>query len=69
MINHLMTGLMHATVIEEGMAPGPAMSPLETFLWFFAAPVGIFATIAGIVIVLTADRKKSYSSGDLARID
>ena len=69
MINHLMTGLMHATVIEDGMKPGPAMSALQTFLWFFVAPVGLFAGIAGIVIVLSADRKKSYSSGDLGRID
>ena len=69
MINHLMTGLMHATVIEDGMKPGPAMPALQTFLWFVAAPVALFAGISLIVIVSTADRRKSYSSGDLTRID
>ena len=69
MIHHLMTGLLHATTIEDGMKPGPAMSAMQTFLWFFAAPVGLFVAISLIVLVSTADRKKSYSSGDLTRID
>jgi len=69
MINHLMTGLLHATTIEDGMKPGPAMPALQTFLWFVAAPIGLFAAISLIVVVATADRKKSYSSGDLTRID
>ncbi len=69
MLNHLITGLMNTTVIEDGMQAGPAMPALQTFIWFFAAPIGLFALIAGIVIVATADRRKSYSSGDLTRID
>ena len=60
---------MHATVIEDGMQPGPAMPAIQTFLWFFAAPIALFTVIAGIVVVFTADRRKSYSSGDLTRID
>jgi hypothetical protein len=69
MINHLMTGLMHATVIEDGMKPGAAMPALQTFLWFVAAPIALFVGISVIVIISSADRRKSYSSGDLTRID
>lgn len=74
MINHLVNGLIHAstfhsTVVEDGMSAGTGFSALETFIWFIAAPVGLFLGIAAIVTVLTADRQKSYTSGDLTRID
>jgi hypothetical protein len=43
---------------EDGTVAGDGLSVLETFTYFFAAPVVLFVAIAVITYALTGDRKK-----------
>ncbi len=43
---------------EDGTNAGEGLSLLETFTYFFAAPVVIFVAISVITYALTGDRKK-----------
>jgi len=43
---------------EDGTVAGEGLSVLETFTYFFAAPVVIFVAISVITYALTGDRKK-----------
>jgi hypothetical protein len=43
---------------EDGTNAGEGLSVLETFTYFFAAPVVIFVAISVITYALTGDRKK-----------
>jgi hypothetical protein len=49
-------------MIEDGAMPGEGLSALETALYFFAAPLGLFLGISLIVWALTADRKAKKRS-------
>ena len=66
-LNHLPT-LLHLATQEDGSLPGKGLSAGQTLLYFVAAPMALFAVIAGIVVIATADRSKARSS-DLSRID
>ena len=43
---------------EDGTNAGEGLSLLETFTYFFAAPVVIFVAISVITYALAGDRKK-----------
>ena len=47
---------------EPGAMPGEGLTALQTFTYFFAAPIGLFLGISLIVWALTGDKKKSASS-------
>lgn len=66
-LNHLPT-LLHLATQEDGSMPGEGLTVAQTLLYFVAAPLGLFAIIAGIVVITTADRSKGRTS-DLSRID
>ena len=71
MIMHLLpqvTTLLHMTAQEDGSNPGAGLTALQTFLYFIAAPMALFAVITAVVTIATADRSK-VSKSDLTRID
>ena len=43
---------------EDGTVAGDGLSVLETFTYFFAAPIVLFVAISVITYALTGDRKK-----------
>lgn len=43
---------------EDGTNPGEGLSAIETFTYFFAAPVALFLVISVITYALTGERKK-----------
>ena len=43
---------------EDGTNPGEGLSAIETFTYFFAAPVALFVVISVITYALTGERKK-----------
>jgi hypothetical protein len=43
---------------EDGTVAGEGLSVLETFTYFFAAPIVLFVAISVITYALTGDRKK-----------
>jgi hypothetical protein len=49
-------------MIEDGAMPGEGLTALETALYFFAAPLGLFLGISLIVWALTAERKSNKRS-------
>lgn len=56
---------------EDGSMPGEGLSALETSLYFFGAPLGLFLLISVIVWAATADRKssKAKSKSSLTQIE
>jgi hypothetical protein len=44
---------------EDGTVAGEGLSAVETFTYFFAAPVVLFLAISLITYALTGERKKS----------
>ena len=44
---------------EDGTVAGQGLSPIQTFMYFFATPILLFIAISVIVYALTADRKKT----------
>ncbi len=56
---------------EDGSMPGEGLSALETSLYFFGAPLGLFLLISVIVWAATTDRKssKTTSRGSLTQIE
>jgi hypothetical protein len=56
---------------EDGSMPGEGLTALETSLYFFAAPIGLFLLISIIVWAATADRKggKAKSKSSLTQIE
>ena len=52
-------------VPEDGTVAGEGLSAVETFAYFFAAPVGLFLAISVIVYALTGDRKKSQNKSSV----
>jgi len=43
---------------EDGTNAGEGLSAIETFTYFFAAPVALFLVISVITYALTGERKK-----------
>jgi hypothetical protein len=43
---------------EDGTVAGEGLSVLETFTYFFAAPIVLFVAISVITYAFTGDRKK-----------
>lgn len=43
---------------EDGTNAGAGLSVLQTFTYFFIAPVGLFLLISVLVYAATGDRKK-----------
>lgn len=68
MILHLLPTLLHLSTQEDGSLPGPGLTALQTILYFVMAPIGLFAVISIVVLLVTADRSKGRTS-DLSRID
>lgn len=58
---HLVSALTRG-VQEDGALPGEGLTAVETFVTFFAVPVGLFLAISFLTYVFTAERKKKYSS-------
>lgn len=56
---------------EDGSMPGEGLSALETALYFFGAPLGLFILISVIVWVSTMDRKsgKAKKKSSLTKIE
>lgn len=56
---------------EDGSMPGEGLTALETSLYFFGAPLGLFLLISVIVWALTGPSKssKAKSRGSLTHIE
>jgi hypothetical protein len=52
---------------EGGANPGPALGMAKAIVYFVGAPIALFAVISFVVLLASADRKKSSSS--LTHID
>jgi len=50
---------------EDGTVAGEGLSAVETFTYFFAAPVVLFLAISLITYALTGERKKSDKSSSV----
>jgi hypothetical protein len=48
---------------EDGTVAGEGLSAIETFAYFVAAPIALFALISVITYAMTSDRKKSKNAG------
>jgi hypothetical protein len=46
---------------EGGAMPGEGLTAIETFTYFFAAPIGLFILIGGISWIASAPKKSSNS--------
>ena len=47
---------------EDGALPGEGLTAIETFVTFFAVPVGLFLIISFFTYVFTAERKKNSNA-------
>jgi hypothetical protein len=47
---------------EDGTDAGAGLSAIQTFTYFFVAPVTLFLVISLLAYVATGDRKKSVKS-------
>jgi hypothetical protein len=45
--------------VEGGAMPGEPLTAVQTFLYFVAAPVGLFLLISVLVLVGTREKKKT----------
>jgi hypothetical protein len=45
--------------VEGGAMPGEPLTAVQTFLYFFAAPVGLFLLISVLVLIGTREKKKT----------
>lgn len=45
--------------VEGGAMPGEPLTAVQTFLYFVAAPVGLFLLISLLVLVGTREKKKT----------
>ena len=43
--------------VEGGAMPGDPLTAVQTFLYFFAAPVGLFLLISVLVLLGTREKK------------
>ena len=62
--------LTHLLMInqEPGAMPGAGITPIQTFTYFVAAPVGLFLGISLIVWAFTRE-KKSASTSAITQIE
>ena len=54
---------------EDGTMAGEGLSALQTFAYFFVAPIAIFTVIIVVVLALTSDRKKKSASSVITSIE
>lgn len=45
--------------VEGGAMPGEPLTAIQTFLYFVAAPVGLFLLITVLVLIGTREKKKT----------
>jgi hypothetical protein len=45
--------------VEGGVMPGEPLTAVQTFLYFVAAPVGLFLLISVLVLAGTREKKKT----------
>jgi len=50
---------------EDGTNAGEGLSAIETFTYFFAAPVALFLVISVITYALTGERKKKEKTSSV----
>ena len=50
---------------EDGTVAGEGLSAVETFTYFFAAPVVLFLVISLITYALTGERKKNEKNSSI----
>jgi hypothetical protein len=67
MINHFASVALafSQSTQEDGTVAGEGLSAVETFTYFFAAPVVLFLAISLITYALTGERKKSDKSSSV----
>ena len=62
MLLHTLISHVHQAAQEDGSLPGKGLSAIQTALIYFAAPIALFAAIAGIAYSLTGEKKKTSSA-------
>jgi hypothetical protein len=65
---HLVSALTRG-VQEDGALPGEGLTAVETFVTFFAVPVGLFLAISFLTYVFTAERKKYSGKSSITSIE
>ncbi|WP_405816836.1 hypothetical protein OG241_19600 [Streptomyces sp. NBC_01390] len=58
----LMTSPALALTRDDGDDPGPGLSVIETLGLYVAAPIGLFAIIAGLVLILDKSSDRAPKS-------
>ena len=66
----LMTSPALALTRDDGDDPGPGLSVIETLGFYVVAPIGLFAVIAGLVMVLdkSSDRAPKAAKPAKAKV-
>jgi len=54
---------------EDGTLAGEGLSALQTFAYFFAAPIAIFGLITVVVLALTGERKNKSADSVITSIE
>ncbi|MDA2993036.1 MAG: hypothetical protein O3B10_02630 [Actinomycetota bacterium] len=67
MINHFASFALafSQSTQEDGTVAGEGLSAVETFTYFFAAPVVLFLVISLITYALTGERKKNEKNSSI----
>lgn len=63
----LMTSPALAVARDDGDDPGPGLSVIDTLGLYVIAPIGLFAVIAGLVMVLDRSSDRAPKAGKPAR--
>jgi multisubunit Na+/H+ antiporter MnhG subunit len=56
---HKIASALHMGSVEGGAMPGESLTAVQTFLYFVAAPVGMFLLITVLVLAGTREKKKT----------
>jgi multisubunit Na+/H+ antiporter MnhG subunit len=56
---HMIASALHMGSVEGGEMPGESLTAVQTFLYFVAAPVGMFLLITVLVLAGTREKKKT----------
>ena len=55
----MIASALHMASVEGGEMPGESLTAVQTFLYFVAAPVGMFLLITVLVLAGTREKKKT----------
>ncbi len=55
----MIASALHMASVEGGAMPGESLTAVQTFLYFVAAPVGMFLLITVLVLAGTREKKKT----------